>query len=204
MDRRTLPSTLSPATIAELSPYPPSAAASDAAILQGLAPTAFAQLQNNLSQTQQHSRVTALQANHLAQDEATIIRGIESSGLIPSIMSADVAQVQETIDSSFIELSESNLDWLELEEGLEGDIGGTKVSLQLIHRTTEQMYAAASATGVTSGQYVYIQGDLNALGKKVAADSDLNLSGSASNGNSSTPPNPVQVYYDSQVIKFIK
>ena len=175
-----------------------------AAILQKLAPNAFAQLQGGLTQSEHDSRVTAHQANDLAQDEATIVHGIESSGLIPSIMTTDVVVVQQTIEAAFIEKSEANIDWLGLEQQLESYIGGTKVSLALIHRTTEQMYAVASSAGVSSRLYVTMQGDLNVFQSKVSADTSLYLGFPTGSGATATYASPVQVYYDNQVLNFIE
>jgi hypothetical protein len=197
MDRRQLLATLSPASIAELSPYTPAEVANAAAVWDALEPRAFGQLERNLPLAEQDSRVTPGQANRLAQDEATIIRGIESSGLIPSIISVDVGQVQDLVAEAFIEKAESSPDWFSQEQELEDCTGGTKVNPQLIHRTIEQMFAVAGTAGVSSERYVLIQGDINAL------ETSLGINPNSTPGDVETATNYAAIYYEGQVSPFI-
>src|ERR1700728_1356486 len=100
LDGRQLLSGGPAATVALTAP-PPTAVANAAAILDGLAPTTFAQFQSDLARAERHSRVTQVQLSKLAQDEAAIDQAIQNLGLDATTTSNDLTDVQDAVDDAF-------------------------------------------------------------------------------------------------------
>lgn len=176
---------------------PPSAVAIAAAALQKVSPTVFASFATGLARAAEHSHVTQAQVSKLAQDEAIIEQGISSSGLIPLIKESDINEAQYLIAQAFIMTTEPSIDWVSQEEQLYGTTGGTKVDPVLISQTTKQMYVVARAAGVSAALTTSLEANIATLEQAVGPNPNIDF------GPGVTATDPVAVYYEGQIAKFV-
>ena len=184
---------MSASALANLAP-PSAAVASAAAILDSLEPTAFARFENELAEAESHSRVNAAQVNVLAQDEAALNQMIQSAGLHPHT-SLGSLNLQDVVDNALKGTpSEVASKRAPLDEYVADVPGGP----QLVRRTIAQMQVVARAARVSPLVHDALAADWSlfetALGPK--PDTDL--------GPGATDRDPLEVYFNGQVIKFVK
>jgi hypothetical protein len=185
-----------PAATVALSAPPPTAVANAAAIPGSLAPTTFAQFQNDLARAERHSRVTQAQVSRLAQDEAAIDQAIMSRGLDSDTTSNDLDQVQDTVDDAFHPYLANGL--VQKREVLEQLLPGVPGAHQLFSRTDAQILAVARAAGITGPYHNALSTDEQALTADLGPTPDTNLGAGATNRD------PLEVYYNGQLDGFIK
>jgi hypothetical protein len=195
LDGRQLLSGGPAATIA-LSAPPPATVANAGTILDSLAPTAFAQFQNDLARAERHSRVTEAQVSRLAQDEAAIDQAIVSRGLDSDTTSNDLDQVQDAVDDAFHPYLANGL--VQKRQVFEQLLPGVPNSRQLVSRTDAQILVVARAAGITGPYHNALSRDEQALTAELGPAPDTNLGAGATNRD------PLEVYYNGQIDGFIK
>jgi hypothetical protein len=185
-----------PAAMVALTAPPPAAVANAAAILDGLAPTTFAQFESDLARAERHSRVTQVQVSKLAQDEAAIDQAIQNLGLDATTTSNDLTQVQDAVDDAFHPYLASGL--VQKRQVLEQLLPGVPDVRQLASRTDAQILVVARAAGITGAFHNVLSADEKALTAVLGPAPDTDL------GPGATDRDPLEVYYNGQIDKFIK
>jgi hypothetical protein len=195
LDSRWLLSTV-PAV--SLSSLPAAAVANAATRLDGLAPATFAQFESVLARAGNHSRVTQAQVNKLLQDEAALDQAIQSAGLDSSTASGDIGHVQDEVDGAFIETTYQADGWANKREELDQYLSGVPGATQLVQRTIEQMHVVARAARVTPHIHDALSADWLVFKDDLGPTPDTDL------GPGATDRDPLEVYYNGQIDKFIK
>jgi hypothetical protein len=72
-----------------------------AAILQSVAPKAFAQFQTAMAEAEQHSRLSQAELSALTQDEAVVDQDIQSANISSYDIGNDLNNVQDWVDYAF-------------------------------------------------------------------------------------------------------
>lgn len=195
LDGRRLLSAGPAGTIALTAP-PPTAVANAGAILETLAPTTFAQFESDLTRAEQHSRVTQVQVNRLAVDEAAIDQAIQDLGLDAATTSNDLTQVQDAVDDAFHPYLANGL--VQKRQVLEQLLPGVPDARQLASRTDAQILVVARAAGLTGSFHNALSADEQALTAALGPKPDTDL------GPGATDRDPLEVYYNGQIDRFIR
>jgi hypothetical protein len=183
------------ATVALPAP-PPTAVTNAAAILNTLAPATFAQFESDLGRAEQHSHVTPPQVGKLAQDEASVDQAIERLGLDAHTTSSDLITVQDAVDDAFHPYMANGL--VQKREVLEQLLGDAPDARQLAARTDAQILVVARAAGITGRYHNALSADEQALSADLGPTPDTNLGAGAADRD------PLEVYYNGQIDRFIK
>jgi hypothetical protein len=201
LGNRQLLSTMA-ATPAVLPVPAASAVATAAATLNQSDPTAFAQLQTELSKAESQSRVTLVEVKKLARYEKIIDQTIESYSPNANTTSTVLNQVQTDVDNAFVENTLPASSWAqeqqELSQLLDQSLPSVHISSFVIRETIDQMKVVARAAGNASQFNDMGGGDWTAL------FNDLGSFSHTSAGAVSANPDPVEVFYEGQVNDFIK
>ena len=193
LDARQLLSTVAAAPVA-LSTPPATAVAAAAADLNALNPSTFARFQSDLAKAESHSHVTQTQVDKLAQDESALDEMIRSADLHPTTMLGHL-DVQDVVAGSFRESpSELAQRLAPLDKYVAGVPGGT----QLVRRTIEQMQVVSRATGTPTALRDAVLSDWQVLEYELGPKPDTNL------GPGAADRDPLEVYFNGQVSRFIK
>ena len=198
LDSRQPFSTLLAAAPAVLSGPLPAAVANATAILNAADPATFSKFESALARAEAHSHVTQFQASKLAQDEAAINQVIDSAGLDPDTTSTDLNQVQNDVDNAFLEHSLPASLWAQKQQKLDQDVPVGTGSSQLIGQTIAQMKVVARSAGVNLPSNAAIGQNWAALANDLGPNPDTDL------GPGAADRDPLDVYYDGQINKFIK
>jgi hypothetical protein len=185
-----------PASTVALTAPPPTGVANAAAILDGLAPTTFAQFESDLARAERHSRVTQVQVSKLAQDEAAIDQAIQNLGLDAATTSSDLTDVQDAVDDAFHPYLANGL--VQKREVLGQLLSGAPDARQLASRTDAQILVVARAAGITGSLHNALSADEQALTVALGPNPDTDL------GPGATDRDPLEVYYNGQIDNFIK
>jgi hypothetical protein len=198
LDGRQLLSTVGALPAVALSSPPAAAATAAASILQSDSPTAFARYENDLSLAEQHSRVTSTQAGALAQDEEAIDAAIDSANLGLDTTGAEINHVQDIVDGAFVTTGAGSAERQGVERTMTEEVAGASVSPQLIHQTVAQMQVVAKAVHLSSALRASIAHENAILSRALGPNPDTNL------GPEAVDRDPLVVYYDAQVTKFVE
>lgn len=191
--RQLLTTGVSATALASLVPSS-SAVANAAAILDSLQPTDFARFENDLAKAESHSSVNAAEINALAQDEVALNQMIQSAGLHPHT-SLGSLNLQDVVDDALKDTpSEAASNRAPLYEYVAGVSGGT----QLVHQTIAQMQVVARAVRVSPQVQKALSTDWSLLETALGPKPDTNL------GPGATDRDPLEVYFNGQVDKFVK
>jgi hypothetical protein len=191
--RQLLTTGVSAATLAILSP-PSAAVANAAAILDTLEPKAFTRFENDLAKAADHSRVNPAQLNALAQDEAALNQMIGSAGLHPNT-SLGSLNLQDVVDDALKDTpSGASSNRAPLDQYVAGVPGGP----QLVNKTIAQMQVVARAARVSPQEHDALSADWLVLEDDLGPKPDTNLGPGASDRD------PLEVYFNGQVISFVK
>jgi hypothetical protein len=208
LDNRQLLSTVVPAATA-LS-IPPAAVVTKAgAILESIAPKAFAQFQTAMARAEQQSHVSAADVSALAQDEAVVDQDIESAG------ASGLNDVQDWVDNAFtygsdgirdvrrnlVPLSEVSQ---RLDRILDGapavfDASGSDGSISPIDQLIDQIKVVAKQAKVTPAVQSALNRSYTELNRALGPHPYISLGPGATNVR-----DPLVVYYDAQVNNFVK
>jgi hypothetical protein len=204
LDSRQLLSTgATAATIAILAP-PATAVANAAAILESDSPRAFAEFQATLAREASHSHVTQAEGAAVAQDLATIDQAINDAGLTQDAAKGEANVTQNWVDNAFTYRPGglATVDWF-LEQTLKNvpavstpsTTGGSITPLaQLMADVKTVTKAAKIAPSLQSA----LEHSLRILMRDLGPSPNTNL------GPGATDRDPLPVYYDAQIINFIK
>jgi hypothetical protein len=195
LDGRQLLSTV---PMVALSVPPTTAVANAAADLNALNPTTFAQLESDLARAERHSHVTPAQASKLAQDEAGLDQDIQSVGLNANTTASDMNRVQNVVDDAFLAATYPAKTWANRRQALEQHVPAVPGAPQLISRTMAQMRVVARAARVTGPLHQAVDSDKQVLSDELGPTPNTNL------GPGATDRDPLVVYYDGQVDKFVR
>jgi hypothetical protein len=214
---------LSAATVAVFSP-PTTAVASAVPILEGAQPTAFAQFQTDIARAEQHSHVNAAQASALGQDVSTIDQAIDAAGLTTSATSAAINDVQDWADNAFtagpagirdvagriVPTSQTSKKLEKILVDVPSVFTGTAsdASVRGIHQGNAQatplnqligqMKVVARAARVTPALQTALNHNFQEIAGALGPDPYTDL------GPGATHRDPLVVYYDAQVVNFVK
>ena len=145
---------------------------------------------------ERHSHVTQAQVNKLAQDEAAIDQAIENLGLDTRTTSGDLTRVQDVIDAAFHPYLANGL--VQKRQVLEQLLPGVPDAHQLASRTDAQMLVVARAAGITGSFHNALSSDEQALTADLGPNPNTDL------GPGATDRDPLEVYYNGQIDKFVK
>jgi hypothetical protein len=203
LDGRQLLSTgATAATIAVLAP-PPTAAANAAAILKNDSPRAFAQFAKTLAREASLSHVTSAEASMLAEDLQVINQDIASAGLTADQAASATHVSQDWVDNTFtyginhLSTVDYNLQQTlkDVPSAFTPSASGAASPIdQLMGQLEVIAKEARSTTALRSAQHHADRILTNALGPK--PDTDL--------GAGAMDRDPLPVYYDAEVVNFIK
>jgi hypothetical protein len=201
--RQLLATGATAATIAILSP-PTTAVADAASILERDSPRAFAQLQTALTREAAHSHVTQAEASAIAQDLASIDQAINDASLTSNAASNDINVTQDWVDNTFTYGTRglSTVDW-NLQQTLENvpavftpsSSGGATAPLDEL---MDQLKVVARAVTTTPSLQAALNHSKDVLKGVLGASPDTDL------GPGATDRDPLPVYYDAQVMNFVK
>jgi hypothetical protein len=203
LDRRQLLSTgASAATVAILAP-PSTAVAKAASILASDSPKAFAQLQETLFREAAHSHVTAAEASAVAEDLQVVDQDIHGAGLTSDAASNAINVTQDWVDNAFTYGSKGlpTVNW-NLQQTLKNVpsvfTAPTSGTTSPIDQLMSQVKVITRATRSTSALQSALHHSDKTLTDVLGASPDTNL------GPGAMDRDPLPVYYDGQVINFIK
>ncbi len=181
-------------TLAVLSP-PATAVSNAAEVLNSANPRLFARFQRALSVAERHSRLSMSDAGILAQDESQIDLAIRSSGLTTDNAQSTVNYVQDVIDYALVDTPrELAQDRTTLEQYL----SNVPAAAPLVAPTVSQMEIVAKAAHISPALRRALQADHENLTSDLGSNLNTDL------GPGATDRDPFAVYYDGQVVDFIK
>ena len=176
--------------VVPLSAPPAAAVATATNILQEKAPGAFAKYENDLTKAESSSRVSVAYLNAVSLNEAQLDTAIESAGFGADESSNNVHQVQNIIDGAFTGTVNK--------AGLGAHLRGTSASPQLVKLTLSNMETIAKQSKVTAKEHATLTADMKAIGTALGPNPDTDL------GPGAVDRDPLTVYYDGQVGKFVR
>jgi hypothetical protein len=203
LDSRQLLSTgATAATVAVLAP-PSTAVAKAASILAGDSPKAFAQFQETLAREATLSHVTSAEANTLAQDLEIVDQDIDNAGLTADATANARNVTQDWVDNGFTYGTKGlpTVDY-NLQQTLKNVPSAFTApapgATAPIDQLMSELKAIAKATRSTSVLQSALHHSDRILTDVLGASPDTDL------GPGAVDRDPLPVYYDAQVISFIK
>jgi hypothetical protein len=184
--------------MASLSDVPAAAVANAAALLDSVAPVPFAQFETALAQAENHSHVTQAQVKKLLQDETALDQAIQSAGLDSNTTSGDIGHVQDEVDGAFVETLYQANGWANKREQLDQYLSNVPGAVPLVRRTIEQMQVVAQAARFTQQSHDAFSSDWQVFEDDLGPTPDTDL------GPGATDRDPLEVYYNAQVVNFVK
>lgn len=190
------------ATVAILAP-PPTAVTKAAAILQSDSPRAFAQFTQAISREGNFSQVTAAEASTLAQDLQVVDQDIQDAGLTADATRNAINVTQDWVDNAFTYGSKGlpTVDW-NLEQTLKNVPSASTPPVSGATAPIDQLMSELKVVAKAARSTPALQSALHAsdriLTDKLGASPDTDL------GPGAVDRDPLPVYYDAEVINFIK
>ena len=200
--RQLLATGASAATVAILAP-PSTAVTKAASILASDSPRAFAQFRETLSREAALSRVTAAEASTLADDLQVVDQDIHDAGLTSDAASNAINVTQDWVDNAFTYGSKGlpTVEW-NLQQTLKNVpsvfTAPTPEATAPINQLMSQLRVITRATRSTSALQSALHHSDKILTDVLGAKPDTDL------GPGAMDRDPLPVYYDAQVINFIK
>jgi hypothetical protein len=178
-----------------LSPGGAEVAKAAAVISSGAGPE-FQKYTSDLHRVEQSSRVAPAQFANLQNDAAQLVQWIQSSNLVPSAMTQQLAELQDVVDQSFIDASYRSSQWTQVQQQLFNALYDVPITTNLPQQTFTQMQLVAREAHVNAANRRQLVADEQAITAALGPKVDTNLGGAI-------PRDPLVVYYNGQVSEFI-
>ena len=171
-----------------------------ASVLSSGAGPAYSKYTGDLQKVEQSSRVTPAQFETLQGDGAALAQAIESSGIASSAITPQLVELQDVLDQSFLATKVGSSGWAQMQRQLGNPLSDVTVMDHTVAATAQQtltqMQVVARAAHVTAAEHQELVADEKAIMAALGPTVDSRLGGA-------TPRDPLVVYYNGQVTKFV-
>jgi hypothetical protein len=176
---------------------PPSAVVAKAqAVISGGAAAELSRFQSDLQRAEASSRVTRVAFANLKADASSMSAAIETAPLTSQAVSQDLIELQDILDQSFLDGSANSSQWNQVSQQMGQALYGVVFTTNLPNQTFSDMQTVAREAHVTPAEHQRLQSDEQAIATALGPNVDTAL-------GSSSPRNPLVVYYDGQVTQFV-
>lgn len=178
-----------------LLPSPVVVARAETVVASG-ASTEFSKFEADLRQAERTSRVSPAQFVNLRADGASLAQAIENSSLPSQTVTQQLDALQDVLDQSFIDGTDTSSEWSEVAQQLATALSGVTFTTDLPGQTYNEMQTIAAEAHVTKPEHQRLVADEQAIAATLGPNVDTSLGGTA-------PRDPLVVYYDGQVSQFV-
>jgi hypothetical protein len=166
------------------------------AVVNAGAAAEFSRYQADLQKAEASSRVTPAAFANLKADASSLEAAIETGPLTSQAVSQDLVALQDIMDQSFLEASNSSSQWNAVSQEMGQALYGVVFTTNLPNQAFADMQTVAKEARVTPAERRRLQSDEQALMTALGPNVQTALGGSVSR-------DPVVVYYDGQITQFV-
>jgi hypothetical protein len=178
-----------------LSPTSAVVAKAQAVVTAGAA-AEFSRYQADLQKAEASSRVTPAAFANLKADASSLEAAIETAPLTSQAVSQDLVALQDIMDQSFLEASNSSSQWNAVSQEMGQALYGVVFTTNLPNQAFADMRTVAKEARVTPAERKRLLNDEQAIATALGPNVQTALGGSVHR-------DPVVVYYDGQVTQFV-